>query len=169
MFDANLWLCITFTVNSYLYYVIFVIAKYFLLTENRPHYFCLEYSIGGHSNLYWFYALTRQKKRLLNLALLCEENQNSKKCQIADGKIFCYRKKGLGKLYKVQCVSDNGKYPIRLFLVSSSIPPVYLCLVTEKPIWKNQVRRTGFIVYFEMNFYCLCSLQKLISKLIFVC
>ena len=32
---------------------------------------------------------------------------------------------------------------------------------------KNQVRRTGFLVYFKLNFYCLCSLQKSISKLVF--
>ena len=32
---------------------------------------------------------------------------------------------------------------------------------------KNQVRQTGFLVYFELDFYCLCSLQKSILKLIF--
>ena len=30
-----------------------------------------------------------------------------------------------------------------------------------------QVRQTGFLVYFELDFYCLCSLQKSISKLMF--
>ena len=44
---------------------------------------------------------------------------------------------------------------------------VDLYLISEKSIWKNQVRRTGFLVYFELDFYCLCSLQKSISKLIF--
>ena len=33
--------------------------------------------------------------------------------------------------------------------------------------WKNQVRRTRFLVYFELYFYCLYSLQKTIWKLIF--
>ena len=46
-------------------------------------------------------------------------------------------------------------------------PPVDLYLISEKSIWKNQVRQTGFLVYFELDFYCLCSLQKSISKLIF--
>ena len=32
---------------------------------------------------------------------------------------------------------------------------------------KNQVQRTEFLVYFEPDFYCLCSLQKSILKLIF--
>ena len=47
------------------------------------------------------------------------------------------------------------------------VPPVDLYLISGKSIWKNQVRRTGFLVYFELDFYCLCSLQKSISKLIF--
>ena len=46
-------------------------------------------------------------------------------------------------------------------------PPVDLYLISEKSIWKNQVRQTGFLVYFKLDFYCLCSLQKSISKLIF--
>ena len=46
-------------------------------------------------------------------------------------------------------------------------PPVDLYLISEKSIWKNQVWRTGFLVDFELDFYCLCSLQKSISKLIF--
>ena len=36
--------------------------------------------------------------------------------------------------------------------------------------WKSVqwIRWTGFLVYFELGFYWLCSLQKSISKLIFV-
>ena len=34
----------------------------------------------------------------------------------------------------------------------------------EKPSLKNQVWRTEFLVYVELDFYCLCSLQKSISK-----
>ena len=58
-----------------------------------------------------------------------------------------------------QFVLRNG-----VFLMSTvnAIPPVDLYLISEKSIWKNQVRRTGFLVYFELDFYCLCSLQKLI-------
>ena len=48
-----------------------------------------------------------------------------------------------------------------------TIPPVDLYLISEKSIWKNQVWRNGFLVYFEHDFYCLCSLQKSISKWIF--
>ena len=39
-------------------------------------------------------------------------------------------------------------------------PPVDLYFISEKSIWKNQVRRTGFLVYFKLDFYCLCSLQN---------
>jgi hypothetical protein len=42
-----------------------------------------------------------------------------------------------------------------------------LYLISEKSIWKNQIRWTGFLVYFKLDFYCICSLQKSISKLIF--
>ena len=48
-----------------------------------------------------------------------------------------------------------------------TIPLGDLYLISEKSIWKNQVRWTEFLVYFELDFYCLCSLQKSISKLIF--
>ena len=44
-------------------------------------------------------------------------------------------------------------------------PPVDLYLISEKSILKNQIQRTGFLVYFELDFYCLRSLQKSISKL----
>ena len=45
--------------------------------------------------------------------------------------------------------------------------PIHLYLIFKKSSWKNQVRQTEFLVYFELDFYCLCSLQKSISKLIF--
>ena len=43
-------------------------------------------------------------------------------------------------------------------------PSVDLYSISEKSIWKNQVRRTGFLVYFKLDFNCLCSLQTLILK-----
>ena len=45
--------------------------------------------------------------------------------------------------------------------------PIHLYLIFEISSWKNPVWGTGFLVYFEMDFYCLCSLKKTISKLIF--
>ena len=45
-------------------------------------------------------------------------------------------------------------------------PPVDLYLISEKSIWKNQVWRTGFLVYFELDFYCLCSLCRLKIQLV---
>ena len=43
-------------------------------------------------------------------------------------------------------------------------PPVDLYLIFEKSSLKNQVLQTGFLVYFELDFYCLCSLKKSSSK-----
>ena len=45
--------------------------------------------------------------------------------------------------------------------------PIHLYLIFEKSSLKNQVWWNGFLAYFELDFYCLCSLQKSISKLIF--
>ena len=39
-------------------------------------------------------------------------------------------------------------------------PPVDLYLIFEKLSLRNQVERTAFLVYFELDFYYLCSLQK---------
>ena len=44
---------------------------------------------------------------------------------------------------------------------------MYLHLVSKKSIWKNRVWRTEFLVYFEVDFYCMCSLQKSITKIDF--
>ena len=49
---------------------------------------------------------------------------------------------------------------------------VYLCLIFEMSIWefttnskkKSSSKQTRFFVEFELDFYCLCSLQKSISK-----
>ena len=38
--------------------------------------------------------------------------------------------------------------------------PVYLHLIFEKSSLKIRVWWTGFFVYFELDFYCLCSLQN---------
>ena len=39
--------------------------------------------------------------------------------------------------------------------------------LSDNSIWKNQVRWTWFLICFEVDFYCLCSLQKSNLKLIF--
>ena len=49
----------------------------------------------------------------------------------------------------------------------SACYPVDLYLISEKTIWRSQVWQTGFLVYLDLDFYCLCSLQKSILKLIF--
>ena len=64
-------------------------------------------------------------------------------------------------------INHNVKNCKLLTLIFHLLPPVDLYLISEKSIWKNQVRQTGFLVYFELDFYCLCSLQKSVSKLIF--
>ena len=49
-------------------------------------------------------------------------------------------------------------------LIHATSPPVDLYLISEKSIWKNQIQHTGFLVYFELDFYCLLA-KKSISKL----
>ena len=44
-------------------------------------------------------------------------------------------------------------------------PPVHLFLVFEISSLKNQVSWTRFLVYFKLDFYCRCCLQKSSSKL----
>ena len=46
------------------------------------------------------------------------------------------------------------------YMRDTQTPSIYLHLIFEISSLKNQVRRTGFFVYFELDFYCLCSLQK---------
>ena len=54
----------------------------------------------------------------------------------------------------------------------NNIRGVYLCLIFEMSIWefitklkKNRFRiKLDFFFEFELDFYCLCSLQKSISK-----
>ena len=72
-------------------------------------------------------------------------------------------------LKKICFVCQNHHPPFEMSLsdILSDYPPVDLYLIFEKSIWKNQVRRIGFFVYFELDFYSLCSLQKSIWKLIF--
>ena len=59
-----------------------------------------------------------------------------------------------------------SRTPLWITLVSIQQPiqifccPIHLYLIFEKSTWKNQVQQTGFLVYFELDFYCLCSLQK---------
>ena len=52
---------------------------------------------------------------------------------------------------------------------NGALNPLLICMysISEKSIRKNQAQRTGFLVYLELDFYCLCSLQKSILKLIF--
>ena len=67
-------------------------------------------------------------------------------------------------------VTESKQTPFICIIHSmyTSYPHVDLYLISEKSIWKNQVQRTWFLIYFKLVFYCLCSLQKLILKLIFV-
>ena len=60
--------------------------------------------------------------------------------------------------------NKNVSETVRLI---ETLHPIHLYLIFEKSNWKNQVRKTGVLIYFELDFYCLCSQQKSISKLIF--
>ena len=64
--------------------------------------------------------------------------------------------------YKIHLLA---KLQSRKFQFNNS--PVDLYLISEKSIWKNQVGQTGFLFYFELDFYCFCSLQNSILSLFF--
>ena len=57
--------------------------------------------------------------------------------------------------------------PSSFVLCRFYLHPIHAYLIFEKSSWKNQVRQTGFLVYFKLDVYSFCSLQKLISELIF--
>ena len=56
----------------------------------------------------------------------------------------------LKKFYRASIMTKRQKN----FYVEDT-PPVDLYLISEKSIWKNQVKRTEFLVYFELDIYCL--------------
>ena len=43
------------------------------------------------------------------------------------------------------------------YIYVRNFPPVDLYLIFEKSSLKNQVLQTRFLVYFELDFYCLCT------------
>ena len=43
--------------------------------------------------------------------------------------------------------------------IGQAFPPVDLYLISEKSICKNQVRQTGFLVYFELDSYCTANVD----------
>ena len=47
----------------------------------------------------------------------------------------------------------------------ASKPPIDLYLISEKSIWKNQNRRTGFLVYFELDFYARVACKSQFQNL----
>ena len=65
-----------------------------------------------------------------------------------------------GKLFKKKII-NNFRY--RRHILKATLQ-VELHLIFEKSISKNGVSRNPFLVYFELEFYCLCSLQNSSSK-----
>ena len=66
--------------------------------------------------------------------------------------------------HRWNCESPKSKVGRTERTKNAHYPLLDLYLISEKSIWKNQVRQTGFLVYFELDFYCLCRLQKSIPK-----
>ena len=67
---------------------------------------------------------------------------------------------------KIYLVSGLWSYLVAKtdFQCTIDFPPVDLYLNFEIPSLKNPVWQTWFFVYFELDFYCLCSLQNSSSK-----
>ena len=75
--------------------------------------------------------------------------------------------------WKLKFYSKNSLTPLWMFLVKRKLrknkqtPCWSVLLISEKINLEKSIRRTGFLVHFEQDFYCLCCLQKSILKLIF--
>ena len=57
----------------------------------------------------------------------------------------------------------DGKLPLKSsfeITTPGPFPPVDLYLIYEKSIWENQVRQTGFLVYFEVDFSACVVCKK---------
>ena len=54
---------------------------------------------------------------------------------------------------------ENISIHLAINQINHTLHSLDLYFISEKSIWKNQVRWTGYLVYFDLNFYCLCSLQ----------
>ena len=62
-------------------------------------------------------------------------------------------------IYKRKLIAQvNISLSYRNYDTSTGLPPVDLYLISEKSIWKYQVRRTGFLVYYELD-YVACKNQ----------
>ena len=122
-----------------------------ILLGNRNYTLHFIYNLNGHD---------KTKPLVIRSGNL--KAKNPSKVKVA----FC--QKNLKDFYFSQISQINVLfYYHKLLHPIHGIPPVDLYLISVKSIWKNHVQRTGFLVYFELDFYCLCSLQKSMSKLIF--
>jgi hypothetical protein len=63
----------------------------------------------------------------------------------------------------LRAVSKNRKIGKKTIDIASC--PIHLYLMFEKSSWKNPVRQTGFLIFFELHFHCLC--RKLVGNLNF--
>ena len=97
------------------------------------------------NTIYWFLGFFHRAPPLL----WKNENKSCLKAQVSE-------------------VSETFK-PSKLKKCQLSIPLLICTWFLKNQFGKTKLdgHRTGFFVYFELNFYCLCSLQKSILKLIF--
>ena len=93
------------------------------------------------------------------------------KCKYLDGSKGKFSfKLAFTPVWQGACKTRRRKAPhcvVSKYATGAHSRTITINLIIEKSSWKNQVWRTGFLVYFKLDFYCRCNLQKSISKLIF--
>ena len=94
--------------------------------------------------------------------LLHWQNSHRKKCFLAIFQLYCSEFYQWSR-HHIGILQDMRLRFCRPLIFSAQIltfPPVLLHLILEKSSLKNQIWRIEYFVYFELDFYCLCSLQK---------
>ena len=94
------------------------------------------------------------------------QNQAARKWRVKKWPPFS--ESGLGTWYILWSPADSLSLT-RLLSIAGLVwvqPPIDLHLIFEKLSLRNQVERTAFLVYFELDFYCLCSRVTLILEIL---
>ena len=99
---------------------------------------------------------------LIYKLLCCEQGKSAYLYYVKTTNVYCEKS-------DLFIVKESDEYAIvptiqlpdyHTIEVERVIPPIHLHLIFEISNLKNLVRQTGIFVYFELDFYCLCSMQK---------
>ena len=159
-FWISSWISWIFSWISWIFWISWNGQISFWIFWNCPFSFWI--SCTFYQTLYIIFPLPKYKEKHLKVSLMyLKENLNLKTTNYLTKLWFYYIN---GNFCRTLAIMSNMKkfWPVKIWLY-----PVDLHLISKISIWKNQVWRTWFLVYFKLDFYCLGRLQKSISKMIF--